>query len=182
MLKNLLKDRFKLATHSETREMPVYNLVFARNDKRFGPAFKESSAECRATLSARLEATKRDGPAQLAFPEPNSCPSAHINPGTARFTGVPMAVIATVLTQSVGRPVLDRTGLTSYYDFDLKWTPQVGGGDVGPFGLPAGPGAQPPPADPDAPNLFTAVQEQLGLKLENARGPVEVIVIDRLEK
>jgi uncharacterized protein (TIGR03435 family) len=53
---------------------------------------------------------------------------------------------------------------------------------VGPFGLPPGGGAQPPAADPDAPNLFTAVQEQLGLKLEAGRGPVEVIVIDRLEK
>jgi len=93
-----------------------------------------------------------------------------------------MAVIAQILTQSVGRPVLDKTGLASYYDFDLRWTPQLGSGDVGPFGLPPGAGAQPPPADPDAPNLFTAVQEQLGLKLESARGPVEVIVIDRLEK
>jgi|RhiMethySRZTD1v2_1073278.scaffolds.fasta_scaffold02635_21 bla regulator protein blaR1 len=182
MVANLLKDRFKLATHHETRELPIYHLVFARNDKRFGPAFKESSAECRATLSARLEAVKRDGPAPLAFPEPDACPSAHINPGIASFRGVQMAVIAQILTQSVGRPVLDKTGLASYYDFDLRWTPQLGSGDVGPFGLPPGAGAQPPPADPDAPNLFTAVQEQLGLKLESARGPVEVIVIDRLEK
>jgi uncharacterized protein (TIGR03435 family) len=112
----------------------------------------------------------------------NGCPSALINPGIASFKGVPMALIATILTQSVGRPVLDRTGLTSYYDFDLKWTPQLGSGDVGPFGLPPGTGAQPPVADSDAPNLFTAVQEQLGLKLEAGRGPVEVVVIDRLEK
>jgi uncharacterized protein (TIGR03435 family) len=85
----------------------------------------------------------------------------------------------------VGRPVIDRTGLTSYYDLTLKWTPDAGGGPA-PFGLPAGvlpqSPAPPPPADPDAPNIFTAVQEQLGLKLEAGRGPVEVVVIDRIEK
>ena len=70
-------------------------------------------------------------------------------------------------------------------DYTLKWTPEVGSGSPSPFGLPAGalpPSAPQPPADPDAPNLFTAVQEQLGLKLEAGRGPVEVLVIDRLEK
>ena len=91
-------------------------------------------------------------------------------------------MLAQVLTQSVSRPVIDKTGLTGYYDYTLTWTPQPGSGM--PF-QPAGgvtPGAPPPAADPDRPNLFTAVQEQLGLKLENSRGPVEVIVIDRLEK
>jgi uncharacterized protein (TIGR03435 family) len=93
-------------------------------------------------------------------------------------------MIATILTQSVGRPVIDKTGLTGYYDYTLKWTPDLGIGSPSPFGLPPGapsPDAL-PPTDPDAPNLFTAVQEQLGLKLESARGPVEVVVIDRLER
>ena len=58
MLTNLLKDRFRMATHTETREMPVYNLVFARNDKRFGPAFKESSAECRAGRIGPMNANR----------------------------------------------------------------------------------------------------------------------------
>ena len=74
--------------------------------------------------------------------------------------------------------MIDKTGLTSYYDFTLKWTPDVGSASLAPPGLP--PGTL--PLDPDAPNLFTAVQEQLGLKLESARGPVEVVVIDRVEK
>ena len=91
-----------------------------------------------------------------------------------------MARIAQVLTQSVGRPVIDKTGLTGYYDFALQWMPQPGSGM--PFQLAGAPPAAPPAAEPDGPNLFTAVQEQLGLKLESARGPVEVIVIDRLEK
>ena len=183
MLANLLKDRFKLATHPETRELPVYNLVFARNDKRFGPAFKETSAECRTIISARLQALQRRGPLPAAPPDPTGCLSALNNPGfgpgVASFKGVAIGMIVTILTQSVGRPVLDKTGLTGSYDFALKWTPEPGSGGLTPFGLP--PGAPPESADPDAPNLFTAVQEQLGLKLESARGPVEVVVIDRLE-
>jgi bla regulator protein blaR1 len=187
LLSNLVKDRFKMATHTVTREMPVFNLVFARNDKRFGPALKETSAECRAAMSARLEAVQRGGPMPAAAPD--GCKPALINPGIASFSGVPMALIAQSLTQSVGRPVIDKTGLTGLYDYTLKWTPETGSGNLTPFGLPPGalpPGAPPstptPLADPDAPNFFTAVQEQLGLKLESARGPVDVVVIDRLEK
>jgi uncharacterized protein (TIGR03435 family) len=103
--------------------------------------------------------------------------------GTVGMTGTPMVTLANSLTQIVGRPVIDRTGLTSFYDLTLKWALDTTGNPA-PFGLPAGvmPQAPPPPADPDAPNIFTAVQEQLGLKLEAGRGPVEVVVIDRLEK
>ena len=186
MVRNLLKDRFQMATHRETRELPVYNLVFARADKRLGPGLKPSPPECRAAIAARLEEVKRGGPVPTAPVGPKGCQSALINPGIASFSGVEMAVIAQILTQSVGRPVIDKTGLTGVYDYTLKWTPEAGIGSPTPFGLPPGalgrsPDA-PQPADPDAPNLFTAVQEQLGLKLESARGPVEVVVIDRLEK
>jgi uncharacterized protein (TIGR03435 family) len=105
-----------------------------------------------------------------------------INPGgMVGLNGVPMSRIAQVLTQSVGRPVIDKTGLTGYFDFTLQWTPQPGSEmPIRPAGEPPAP--PPPAADPDGPNLFTAVQEQLGLKLESTRGPVEVIVIDRLDK
>jgi len=181
MLANLLKDRFSLATHRETRQLPVYDLVFARTDKRLGPGLKPASPECQAALAARLEAVQRG--AAVAPPlEPKGCTSARINAGMVGFNGVPMSLIAQHLTQSVGRPVIDKTGLTGYYDYTMKWTPQPGSGM--PFTPASGvtPGAPPPAADPDGPNLFTAVQEQLGLKLESARGPVEVVVIDRLEK
>jgi uncharacterized protein (TIGR03435 family) len=104
---------------------------------------------------------------------------APLNPGDLAYSGSPIAFLAQFLTQSAGRPVIDKTGLTSYYDYALQWTPDVGSAPA--FGQ-AAPGTSPPPADPDAPNLFTAVQEQLGLKLENARGPVEVVVIDGIEK
>ena len=84
------------------------------------------------------------------------------------------------LSQQTGRVVQDRTGLTGIYDIDLKWTPEPG---QSPLGLPAFAGqGPPPPADPNAPTLTTALQEQLGLKLENQRAPVDVLVIDKVEK
>jgi uncharacterized protein (TIGR03435 family) len=177
MLLNLLKDRVKMATHTETREMPVFNLVFARNDKRFGPALKESPAECRAAFAARNEEVRR-GARAAGLIGPSNCESVRINPGgTASLSGVRMDMLAQILTPYVGRPLTDKTGLTSYYNVTLKWTPEVGSVSVPPA-LPAGT----LPLDPDAPSLFTALQEQLGLKLENARAPLDVVVIDRLEK
>ena len=101
-----------------------------------------------------------------------------INPGgTASLSGVRMDMIALILTPYVGRPVIDKTGLTSYYNVTLKWTPEVGSVSLAPPGLPSGA----LPLDPDAPSLFTGVQEQLGLKLENARAPLDVVVIDSVE-
>lgn len=176
MLTNLLKDRFRMATHTETREMPIYNLVFARNDNRFGAAFTESSAECRAAFAARVEEGRR-GTRAAGRIGPSGCESVRINPGgTASLSGVRTDMIARILTPYVGRPVIDKTGLTSYYNVTLKWT-DVGNASVAPPGLP--PGTL--PLDPDAPNLFTAVQEQLGLKLENGRAPLDVVVIDSVE-
>jgi uncharacterized protein (TIGR03435 family) len=179
MIENLLEDRFKLVTRRETRELPVYNLVLARSDRRFGTAFKESSPQCVAELTARLEAVRGGAPFGTT---PTDCVTVQLGLGTVSFKGTQIVPLANFLTQSVGRPVIDRTGLASFYDLTLKWM-MDGGGPV-PFGLPAGVlrQAPPPPPDPDAPNIFTAVQEQLGLKLEAGRGPVEVIVIDRLEK
>jgi uncharacterized protein (TIGR03435 family) len=93
--------------------------------------------------------------------------------------GMPISRLATeTLSQLTGRIVVDRTGLTGGYDIDLKWTPT-------PDQLPPGPpppGVEPPAIDPDGPSLFTALQEQLGLKLDTARGPVDVLVIDRLRQ
>jgi len=172
--------------HRETREMPVYNLVFARADKRLGAALKETSAECRATIAASIEAAERGGsmvrPAGVA-----GCETLQINPGILSVRGALPALIGQLLSQAVGRPVIDKTSLTGLYDFTLTWAPAPGGDSLIPFGLPPGalPGGPPAPtplADPDAADLFTALQEQLGLKLESGRGPVEVVVIDGLEK
>jgi uncharacterized protein (TIGR03435 family) len=103
-----------------------------------------------------------------------------MGPGITASGGQPIAQLVQMLSQFTGRPVIDKTGLTGIYDFNLKWAPEPGSA-VGPFGPPP-PGAPVPVVDPDAPNLYTAVQEQLGLKLDNARGPVEVVVIDGIDK
>jgi uncharacterized protein (TIGR03435 family) len=167
LMTNLLKDRFRMVSHTETRVMPVYNLVLARSDKRLGPSLKETSAECRAAMEAWLAAPQRGASPQTVS---GACPPTGLNIGLLSQGGIEMTILTQGLIQLVGRPVIDRTGLTGRYDYTLKWMPEPG---IGPPG---------PPVDPDAPNVFTAVQEQLGLKLESARGPVEVVVIDRLEK
>ena len=102
-----------------------------------------------------------------------------IGPGNIAANGQPMSQLATTLSIWVNRTVVDRTGLTGSFDLDLSWTPEQ---------LPQGrgeppPGAPPlPPIDPNGPSIFTAVQEQLGLKLDSQRGPVEVLVIDSVEQ
>jgi bla regulator protein BlaR1 len=177
-IRNLLKDRFKLVTHDETRELPIYNLVLARSDGRLGPAIKESSAECQAVAKEFLGAVRGGAPAQATPPAVARCVSSLPGPGTFSMNGGTMVSLVNWLPQFVDRQVIDRTGLTGLYDFTLKWMPEPVIGTTL-LGLPPAPL---PPADPDAPNIFTALQEQLGLKLEAGRGPVEVIVIDRLEK
>lgn len=94
-----------------------------------------------------------------------------------------MAYFVRALSEQLGRTVVDKTGLAAKYDFTLKWTPDESPGSM--FkGLGPGPqdAASPPPPDPSGPSIFTAVQEQLGLKLESQKGPVEILVIDHAEQ
>jgi uncharacterized protein (TIGR03435 family) len=189
LLTNLLKDRFQLAMHVETRELPIFHLVVARADGRLGPDLKGTPAECQATIAERAAAAKagvtgRAGgplPSLPSMPGPNDplpCGMSLIGPGTAAGSGRTIAQLVPTLADLVGRPVIDKTGLTGLYDFSLKYAPD--GRYAGPFTPP--PGAPAPPVDPNLPGLTTAVQEQLGLKLEGARGPVEVVIIDKFEK
>src|SRR5438094_10605523 len=101
--------------------------------------------------------------------------------GDLEASAMPLANFLQFLSQQVGRPIVDKTDLKGLYDLKLQWTPEVGqgGGPFGPFG-PGGPEA--PPADPSGPSIFTAIQEQLGLKLESAKGPVDTIVVDSVQR
>ena len=174
-IRNLLKDRFKLVTHQETRELPIYNLVLARSDGRLGPALKESSAECQAVVREYAQAIRQGAPTQAPPAAVTRCVSSQPGVGMFSMNGTSLGALVNLLPQFVDRQVIDRTGLTGVYDLTLTWTPEAMPSLLGP------PQAPLPPADPDVPNIFTAVQEQLGLKLEAGRGPVEVIVIDHIE-
>jgi uncharacterized protein (TIGR03435 family) len=190
LLANLLKDRFQLAMHLETRELPISHLVLASPGGRLGPDLKRTSAECQAIIAERIAAAQaaaagRSGPPPLpALPGPNDplpCGFVRVPPGLVAGSGRTIAELARgTLSDLVGRPVIDKTGLAGLYDFTLKYAPELAR-TAGPLSLlPPGPIA--PVTDPDAPSLFAALQEQLGLKLENGRGPVEVAVIDKFEK
>ena len=167
MVRSLLADRFGLVVHQETRELPAYALVVARDDRKFGPEITASKLDCDS------QATNPSAP---GGPPAQAC-GMRIAPGRMEIGGVPMSQFAMVLSNFVQRVVLDRTQLPGNFDFRLSWTPER---------LPQGPpppGAPPlPPVDPNGPSLFAALQEQLGLKLESMRAPLEVLVIDRVER
>ncbi|MGH9239999.1 MAG: TIGR03435 family protein [Vicinamibacterales bacterium] len=184
MLANLLRDRFQLATHLETRELPIFHLIIARSDGRLGPDFKPTPAECQATIAERQAAARRGDPPpplppSLFDPKARPCGLSRVDSGVAVGIGRTVAQISSTLSDLVGRTVIDKTGLTGLYDFTLKYAPEPGR-YAGPTGPP--PGAPPPPIDPNVSSISVALQEQLGLKLDGARGPVEVLVIDRIER
>ena len=187
MLRGLLADRFKLAVHTETRELPIYALVKARSDGRLGPQLNRATVDCAAARGgpagrgAVPDAFRGRGGGGPAFGPGVRPPCGQlIGPANIAAGGVTMAQLATLLSGRVNRIVVDRTGMTEHFDLDLSWTPDQMP-QMPPGALP--PGAPPlPPIDPNGPSLFTAVQEQLGLKLESTKGPVEVLVIDRVEQ
>jgi uncharacterized protein (TIGR03435 family) len=162
MVRTLLADRFKLVVHMETKEQPVYALVLARADKKLGPQLKESTLDCTT-------------PRQPGSPTPCGMNTNTSNAGGNMKGGdQTLANLAEMLANFVAdRMVIDRTGLIGKYDFELRWTSQ---------NLQT---AQPNPADgprtQDAPSIFVALPEQLGLKLEAQRGPVEFLVIDSIQ-
>ena len=183
MIRSLLAERFKLAVHTETKDSPIYGLVLARSDGRLGPQLKKSETDCAALMAARGRGRGAGmpppGPPQPGEPMP--C-GIRIGPGNMAVGGASLAQVANSLGMFVGRVVLDRTGLAGNYDINLTWTP-----DQMPQRPPGAPGDQPIrlngiDVDPNGPSIFTAVQEQLGLKLDSQRGPVEMLVIDRAEK
>jgi uncharacterized protein (TIGR03435 family) len=176
MVRALLVDRFQLVTHTETRDMQVYALVPARSDGRPGAGLRPASVDCSA-MRGRRGGGPPPAPPQPG--EPIQC-GMMIGPGTMNAGGMPMTQLAQALSGQVGRIVTDRTGLSGTYDFTLTYAPEGRGGPPGLPG-PGGGGPDAPPADPNMPSIFTALQEQLGLRLESTRGPVEVLVIDRVE-
>ena len=162
MLANLMADRFSLATHTETRESQTFDLVAADDGRRLGPALRPTSKECSTMVATGASAPGAPAPVDQA-----PCGVLQTAAGIARATGVRLARLAQILSQLTGRPVNDTTGLDGLYDFTLKFNPNLNADAIG---------------DSNDPHLFTALQEQLGLRLSSQRRTVQVVVIDRLER
>jgi len=162
-LQSLLSDRFKLATHMEKREMPVLWLVLANKDGRLGPKLHRSTADC-----------------PLLPPPGASLPPAclmRLTSGSLATGGSRMIGFVNAFSQITQKMILDRTGLTGLFEAELRWTPDVPPVTDVPTGAPETAQAY----DPGGPSFTTAIREQLGLRLENRRDSVDVLVIDRIE-
>jgi uncharacterized protein (TIGR03435 family) len=173
MLQQLLEERFKLKLHREIRQLPVYELTVAKSRAKLERS-KEGSC-----IPYSVDSPPPP-PIAPGAPRPNFCGYPRLGveglTQTLDGAGVSMTVLANRLSPSyatqLGRTVFDPTGLTGTFDVHLKWTVDASAGATGPVIT----------DNPTGPSIFTALQEQLGLKLESAKGPVEVLVIDHVEK
>ena len=171
MLRTLLADRFGLKTHREMRELPIYSLVMARKDGALGPRLVRSTIDCNQWIA---EKRPQMGAGSASPVAPGGKRPVCLILTTRRFITAgtrSMQDLLRPLQSMTGRPVIDRTGLTGAFDFDLQWT-------SGPVAPAAGPTA---PAD-DGPSIFVALQEQLGLRLAPGRAPFDVVVVDAVRR
>ncbi|HEV2418951.1 MAG TPA: M56 and DUF3738 domain-containing protein [Terriglobia bacterium] len=161
MLQSLLADRFKLQVHRTTKQLPVYEIVIAKHGPKLKPMAEADFVAAHHSYA----------PGDVSI-------SSH--DGNMTALGVSMAAFADDLSRQLDRTVIDKTGLTGRYDFTLTWTPWRGQTGISASDRPAEAGSSAQP-DTSGPSIFTAVQQQLGLKLKPAKGPVEVLVIDHVE-
>lgn len=168
MLRTLLEERFQLRARREPKEVAGFALVLARADGRLGPALRRAEATC-AEMRARPDQA----------PEADPCGAMSMGyagvRGTLNVHGLELRQLVLFATRDLGRPVIDETGLTGAFDWDLKFTPQNFLGR--PFNR-----ERFPTIDPDGPALGTALEEQLGLKLQSRRVPRDTIVVEHIER
>jgi uncharacterized protein (TIGR03435 family) len=169
-MRTLLADRFKLVVHRETRQLDTYALTLAKPGQP-GPALKPATGDCTPAAFA----ARRGGPPPAGGPPPPVC-GIQQGPGRIRFGGFPLSLFATGISNRLGRATVDHTGLTGNWEFELTFAAEV----PPPGALP--PGVDPPAVDANAPDLFTAVREQLGIKIDSTKGPVDVLVIDSVQQ
>jgi uncharacterized protein (TIGR03435 family) len=164
MLRRLLSERFRFNGHYETVERDVYNLVLARPDRKLPSGLRKVEIDCEARRAANLRGEKLpELPPPGSGASPCSIGMRYAETATIRSGGRTMAEFAQTLGGPAGRVVIDKTGLTGYYEFEMTFSPN-------------------PQAGGDEPSVFTALQEQLGLKLESARTNVRVFVVDEIER
>ena len=178
MLRRLLAERFKLDTHIDTRELPIYALTLARSDRKLGPRLRQAEADCsridQPTLFTLVGPAPAGGPpacGYFGFSPSTNFPAGR---GGLAFRGLTMPALALKLVPMLRRTVIDDTGLTGYFDAEFDFLSEL----------------PPPPPPPGTPNpwsepfvsVFTVFPEQLGLKLDSRRGQVDILVIDRAER
>jgi uncharacterized protein (TIGR03435 family) len=158
LVQQLLADRFHLEFHNEMKEMPVFELTVAKGGSKL-----QSADEPKRPISGDTAPV----PSREGMPRAGGFRSG---PGQMSGSAVPLATLVQALSQSVGRPVIDKTNLAGFFTFTLNWAPdqlRVPGTES---------------QNANGPDLVTALQEQLGLKLESTKAPVPVIVIDHVER
>jgi len=187
MLRSMLADRFSLVAHSERRELPIAALSMARADKRPGPKLRPSGPECAPVRPP--EGIPMPPPPPPPPPGAANAPKiriilekdeplgrrcgAMVAPGWMSARSITMEEFTRQLSPVLRRPVINETGLAGEFDYDVIFSPEgLGGALVGP----------PPASVSDAPSLETALRDDLGLRLESRRGPVDVLVVDRLDR
>ena len=165
IFREIFATQLKLKAHYERRDTPVYHLVVARSDGRLGKSVRKLDVDCDA-LRDRARKGEQIPPMPPAANGAPACQSK-VGNGTILSGGMRFAQLASTVRNPAGRLIFDKTGLEGFYEFTFEWA----------SGPPSAAGA----AD-ERPNIFTAFQEQLGLKLEPATAPVEVVVIDYIER
>ncbi len=164
MVRSLVLERFHAAIHMETRELPIFVLVPARKDGKLGPAIKEPDpGSCQPLDLSSAPAAFADG----KFP-PQMCGAGFLLYGGKLLgSGVDLGQLAEFLTRIAGRTVVDKTGLNRKFDLEMAWPASLGRPSVSP--------------DDSDTSLFSVLEEQLGLKLESRKGPVDILVIDHAD-
>ena len=179
MLQALLEDRFKLKIHQETREVPVYALTVAKNGPKL-KAFEEGS--CVAFETFKLPAAPTP---ETKFPTFCGMTSRAKSASGVnwRLHGGTLDDLARALGMDLDRIVINKTGIEGKYEFEMDFAVDETTAGLNSLGGRGGVPAYPIPAEPTGGlSVFTAIQQQLGLKLESAKGPREFFVIDRVEK
>ncbi|HEX4134780.1 MAG TPA: TIGR03435 family protein [Bryobacteraceae bacterium] len=162
MLQSLLADRFQLIVHREKRSLPVYELLQGKNAPHLKASDKQSC-------------TSADSPRQ---PDAIACGTFFTGPASLDARGMSMQQFGNTLAIVLGRPVTDKTRISGHYDIHLDFNPDGVNTGIGNSGL----SADGDSSDTTRPSLFTALQQQLGLRLESRREPSDVLVIDHLER
>jgi uncharacterized protein (TIGR03435 family) len=172
MVQRMLHERFALRTHFESRDMEGYELVLVRGDRRLGPSLKPAELDCEPFLTGRRpmkESGVDDNGRLRCAPRASTVDSVV----TQHLKGANLARLITSLENLLARSVVDRTGLQGPFDLELTFSIE---------GLNVTNRPQPAAGSPEGPAVFTALEEQLGLRLAPARAVVEVFVIDAVER